>query len=254
MSFEKPVIATAFSGNMEFMNPANSYLVKYTLTEIDKDHGPYRGGVWANPDVDHAAELMRHVFKNRAEAREIGRRARHDILQLLNEQRTGALMRDRLLRLVELGKISGSVGDVQPDVKRARRNGLYRQLVNRIRKAAESKIPRGSSVLVVSKGDENLMDLKGRTASHFPQAPDGQYAGYYPADSNDAIQQLEALKKKGARYLLFPQTSYWWLDYYADLQSHLQRRYRRIWSNPDCIIYQLSRANTDRRGPVSAGH
>ena len=45
MSFEKPVIATGFSGNMEFMNPANSYLVKYQLADINKDYGPDRKSV-----------------------------------------------------------------------------------------------------------------------------------------------------------------------------------------------------------------
>jgi hypothetical protein len=253
MSFEKPVIATGFSGNMEFMNPANSYLVKYQLTDINEDYGPYRGGVWADPDVDHAAELMRYIYKNRGAAIEVGRRARRDILQLFSEERAGVLMRDRLLRLADLGKISGSAGDVQLRPGRVQRsNGFYRELVTRVREAAESKIPRGSSVLVVSKGDPTLVDLKDRTAFHFPQAPDGRYAGHHPADSNDAIQQLEELKNKGARYLLFPQTSFWWLDYYADLQSHLQNQYWQIWSDPDCIIYQLSEESPNRRGRVSA--
>src|SRR5262249_16789407 len=106
MSAGKPVIATAFSGNMEFMTPANSYLVKYSLTEIDREYGPYREGFWADPDLDHAAELMRHVFANRKEARQIGRRGRADILKDFNEQRVGALMRDRLVRLATLRKIA----------------------------------------------------------------------------------------------------------------------------------------------------
>jgi glycosyltransferase involved in cell wall biosynthesis len=58
MSLAKPVIATAYSGNMEYMTPGNSFLVKYTLTGIDGEYGPYKTGVWAEPDLEHAAELM----------------------------------------------------------------------------------------------------------------------------------------------------------------------------------------------------
>ena len=53
--YGKPVIATGYSGNLEFMDDENSYLVRYDLR-------PYRRGrelpgrrVWAEPDLDHAA-------------------------------------------------------------------------------------------------------------------------------------------------------------------------------------------------------
>jgi len=73
MALGKPVIATAYSGNMDFMTPSNSYLVKYSLTEIDRDYGPYKKGmVWAEPDIDDAARLMRYVYENQDEARCVG--------------------------------------------------------------------------------------------------------------------------------------------------------------------------------------
>ena len=42
----------------------------------------------------------------------------------------------------------------------------------------------GSTVLVVSRGDDALTELHGRTGPHFPQASDGSWAGYHPADSD----------------------------------------------------------------------
>ena len=50
---------------------------------------------------------------------------------------------------------------------------------------------------------------------------DGTYAGHHPADSAEAIAHLEALRAKGAEYIVFPQTALWWLDYYDALRELL---------------------------------
>jgi glycosyltransferase involved in cell wall biosynthesis len=74
MALGKPVIATAYSGNMDFMTPGNSYLVPYRLVELERDHPPYeRGSVWAEPDVGAAAEILRRVYEHPEEAGERGR-------------------------------------------------------------------------------------------------------------------------------------------------------------------------------------
>jgi glycosyltransferase involved in cell wall biosynthesis len=105
MSLEKPVIATAYSGNIDFMTPANSFLVKYRLVELERDFPPYRKGcVWADPDLDHAAEQMCQVFENRELAKEIGRQAREDILKLLHPSVVGRLIKERFLRISQSGK------------------------------------------------------------------------------------------------------------------------------------------------------
>jgi glycosyltransferase involved in cell wall biosynthesis len=100
MSLEKPVIATAYSGNLDFMTPANSLLVKYTLTKLDPAYGSYpKGAVWAEPDLDHAAELMRRVYEDRPAAQEVGHQARQDVLRPLHPRVVGAMMKDRLLEI-----------------------------------------------------------------------------------------------------------------------------------------------------------
>ncbi|HEY7603386.1 MAG TPA: glycosyltransferase [Gaiellaceae bacterium] len=81
MALAKPVIATSYSGNLAFMTPDNSYLVPYTLVKVGHDRRPYPPGMeWADPDIDQAARLMRHVFENRREARCVGERGRNDVL------------------------------------------------------------------------------------------------------------------------------------------------------------------------------
>jgi glycosyltransferase involved in cell wall biosynthesis len=73
MALGKPVITTAYSGNMDFTTPFNSYLVNYNISEIEEDWGPYKKGyTWAEPDIEHAANLMRYVFKNQEEAKQKG--------------------------------------------------------------------------------------------------------------------------------------------------------------------------------------
>lgn len=90
----KPVIATGYSGNMDFMKGTNSYLVRYRLTSIGHPYGPYQKDfVWAEPDLDHAAELMRHVFEHRDEARAVGEKARKHVAKQLSPQAVGELMK-----------------------------------------------------------------------------------------------------------------------------------------------------------------
>jgi glycosyltransferase involved in cell wall biosynthesis len=100
MALGKPVIATGYSGNMEFMTPRNSYPVRYTLAEIERDAGPYlRGYVWAEPDLEHAAELMQWASTHPDAARQVGERASEDIRATLHPRVVGENLVARLRRL-----------------------------------------------------------------------------------------------------------------------------------------------------------
>ncbi|MBX3400269.1 MAG: glycosyltransferase family 4 protein [Gemmataceae bacterium] len=97
MLLGKPVIATGYSGNLDFMTSENSYLVDYRLVELTEDIDPYpKGSVWAEPSVEHTAELMRRVFENREEARRKGERAKLELRESLSIKAAGARMRSRL--------------------------------------------------------------------------------------------------------------------------------------------------------------
>lgn len=97
MLLGKPVIATNYSGNVDFMTPENSYLVDYRLVPLTRDYGPYmRGFVWAEPDVAHAAQYIREVALDGAAAAAKGRIARRDMEASRLPAHTGAGMRARL--------------------------------------------------------------------------------------------------------------------------------------------------------------
>ena len=100
MAVGKPVIATAYSGNVDFMTPMNGYLVEYAMTRVGPEGEQYPpDGTWADPDLDHAARLMRHVYENADDARAKGERARRDIAETLSPEAVGRLVAARLGRV-----------------------------------------------------------------------------------------------------------------------------------------------------------
>ncbi len=311
MNLGKPVIATAFSGNLDFMTGANSFLVSWSPLTIDRDHGPYeRGQVWADPSLEHAAELMSLVFENRAKAEEIGRRAQRDVRLALSPEAVGRLVAERL-RLIHQGlpksaavkrsarpqpellsaveqvrNLHAQLALIKGERKSARREAQelrqrlkeqirtgdiltarvrslegrekdlevnlletrnqladyleYRQMIQAIGEKVATELPENAAVLVVSKGDDDLLRLGNRRAFHFPQDESGQYSGHYPPDSAGAIDHLDALCAQGADYLLFPAIALWWLDHYAEFKKHLEETYRRVVSEENvCVIYAL---------------
>lgn len=106
MAQGKPVIGTAYGGNVDFMRSGNSILVPYTLSKLDQDYGPYvRDSFWADPDVPFAADEMRHLFTDQDYARNVGKRARQTIQEELSVQAVGMRMKQRLQFLESKGSL-----------------------------------------------------------------------------------------------------------------------------------------------------
>ena len=100
----KPVIATAYGGNNDIMNVNNSFPIKYDHVELDKDFGPYKkGNVWAEPDIDHAASLMKYVYENRKESSKIGENASKHIRQYLSYDTIGKKISNRIKVILNSG-------------------------------------------------------------------------------------------------------------------------------------------------------
>ena len=134
-----------------------------------------------------------------------------------------------------------------PDAAAAETQVEYQRVIRRVQETVRRTVPRGVTVVVVSRGDDALLSLYGRETWHFPRAQDGSWAGEYPATSTSAIAQLESLRALGAEFLLFPQPALWWLAHYAQLKHYLDHRYTLL----------LRRENTgalyDLRQPVALG-
>ena len=115
----------------------------------------------------------------------------------------------------------------------------YRGLAPCVREAASASVPEGAKVAVISKGDEELVRLHGRTGWHFPQSAAGLYAGHHPANSGAAIEHLEQLRGKGAEFLIIPSTAFWWLDYYREFGDYVLSIYLQVAKNENCRIFDL---------------
>ena len=129
---------------------------------------------------------------------------------------------------------------VQWHPHRRRENPAYDSLRRRFGTMVRDSIPPGSTILVVTTGDDMLLELPGYEGWHFPRAADGGYAGYHPADDADAIDQLERLRCGGASYLVIPAPALWWLDHYRGFSEHLEERYEHVTMEPaTAAIYDL---------------
>jgi glycosyltransferase involved in cell wall biosynthesis len=100
MALGKPVVATDYSGNTDFMNTGNSYPVGYRLVTIEKETGPFpAGSSWAEPDIEHAAAQIKAILKDPEGAKEMGRKGAVEIASRFSPRVVGELMRARLQAL-----------------------------------------------------------------------------------------------------------------------------------------------------------
>jgi glycosyltransferase involved in cell wall biosynthesis len=95
MAMGLPTIGTRWSGNLEFMNDGNSYLVGYQLVDAPADSWR-RGQRWAAPSITDVRRAMRRVYEHPAEAAATGQRARADVLVSCRPDRLADAVKDRL--------------------------------------------------------------------------------------------------------------------------------------------------------------
>jgi hypothetical protein len=142
MALGTPVIATGYSGNTDFMTPQNSYLVDWTPRHVGPDCEIYPAhGNWAEPDLDHAAELMRRVWKRPEEAAGKAQRARADIDRLYAPAVAGAIARARLERLTDMRVGVGTGAGADQSFQE-----IQRELAFDLRRGA-APVPRGAAGL-----------------------------------------------------------------------------------------------------------
>jgi glycosyltransferase involved in cell wall biosynthesis len=102
MYLGRPAIATGYSGNLEFMDEANSVLVDYRLIPVRP--GDYvahdEGFAWAEPDLDDAARKLRRIVEDDEWRSTIALAGRNTLRTRFTRAKTGAAIR---ARLVELG-------------------------------------------------------------------------------------------------------------------------------------------------------
>lgn len=105
----KPVVATAYSGNLDFMNDRNSYLVGFDRVPVGE--GEYihpHGQFWAEPDIDDAARQIRHVYLDPVVRRSKTETARKDIHEKGSMQACGHSLLAHLTGSIRTNTDAGS--------------------------------------------------------------------------------------------------------------------------------------------------
>lgn len=101
MLMAKPVIATGYSGNLDFMNRDNSLLVDYERVEITEDRPIYTlGNFWAEPSIEQASRYMREIYEDQDVARARALRTQAETQSLLSLESAGNRMRSRLEQVI----------------------------------------------------------------------------------------------------------------------------------------------------------
>lgn len=101
MYLGKPVIATAYSGNLAFMDADKALLVDYRLIPVPEEAYPcWQDQVWADPDVEQAAQYMEQLYRDRSLARDIGQRAALSMRTGFSFLAAGLRFKERLDRLM----------------------------------------------------------------------------------------------------------------------------------------------------------
>jgi GT2 family glycosyltransferase/SAM-dependent methyltransferase len=203
----------------------------------DKLRAAERRASEASRKLQETSQLARQLVGVKRELSE--GRATLEASQRKVEWLTAALAADRRARqLLEAAAASG-----------------YSDTISRIREVVRSSVPSDATVLVVSRGDPELIKFDGRQAWHFPRSDNGNYAGHHPAESEAAVAHLQLLIAQGGQFLIVPNTAFWWLEHYRGWKEHLDTHHLRVWRDERCAIYKLSQIQESKStNPIERLH
>ncbi|MGH9366769.1 MAG: glycosyltransferase family 4 protein, partial [Thermoanaerobaculia bacterium] len=100
MAAGKPVVATSYSGNTDYLDERTGFPVRWRYVELPQSIRDYdRGTRWAEPDEEHAAKLLRRVFEDRGEAARRAGAGRRRIAELYSQEAAGRRVAQALASL-----------------------------------------------------------------------------------------------------------------------------------------------------------
>ena len=101
MAVGLPVVASNYSGNLEFMTDDNSLLIPVTVVDTDRPYGAYPAGTrWGAPDLEAASNAMRSLL-DKARRLDIGKTGRESVHAALSKEKIGAIARSLIVSLRE---------------------------------------------------------------------------------------------------------------------------------------------------------
>ena len=98
--------------------------------------------------------------------------------------------------------------------------------------------PPDALIVAADMGDPTIFYYAERKGWHFPEN-DAIYNGT-PDDSEQAIENLERLRRRGATHFVFTRNTFWWLQSYPEFVQHLAPSTTLIEATPEFRIYKLT--------------
>jgi glycosyltransferase involved in cell wall biosynthesis len=122
MALGKLVMGTGWSGNVDFMTPANALFVNYELAKLAPDDYPHwQGQSWAEPKLEHAFDLLRPVLNDPARGRAIAERGQSEVLRSHGNRAVGLRILVRLQRIArESEKVRAAAQPKRPVRRKAK--------------------------------------------------------------------------------------------------------------------------------------
>jgi|GEM_PF-1498113 len=114
MSWGTPVIATGYSGNLDFTTEDNAFLVPWAPATVPPGGLYPPGGAWAEPDLDAAARAMREVWEHPDEARARGERGQAFVQRAYSLQAAAKVVAERVAAIRQTIDRSGAAGRESP--------------------------------------------------------------------------------------------------------------------------------------------
>lgn len=149
MHLGKPTVATNYSGNTEFMNNTNSYLVNYEKGLIKNNDSNFsKKTIWANPDIEDCAKQLQLVYTNESTRIQKSNKAKLDIQKKLSYSNIGTLILDRLnvinknlderiefrtphlFHIAKLEKLQKETKQLEKQIKKLKKNKLIRLIIS----------------------------------------------------------------------------------------------------------------------------
>jgi hypothetical protein len=119
MALGRLAMGTGWSGNVDFMTPANSLFVDYDLVKLQREEYPHwNGQSWANPNLEHAYSLLRPVLDDPARGHAIAERGQAEVLRTHGNRAVGLRI---LVRLQQVARESAKARAAEPLPRRPAR-------------------------------------------------------------------------------------------------------------------------------------
>jgi hypothetical protein len=97
--------------------------------------------------------------------------------------------------------------------------------------------PPDALIVAADMGDPTIFYYAERKGWHFPEN-DAIYNGT-PDDSDQAIENLERLRRNGATHFVFTRNTFWWLNSYSEFVAYLNTHATLIQATSEFQIYKL---------------